>query len=123
VLFAVVSCKKKNSTPEARREGIKLRKFCRFLVFSGLVVEGFFRCTLTCLRMKQAVMAAIPGVKEDDPRVLFELGEKIGKGSRKKQEVNEKECLTFVLFRCLRFCFQGSQQNYIPDCSYQVYQR
>ncbi len=31
--------------------------------------------------MKSASIAAIPGVKEDDPRALFELGEKLGKGA------------------------------------------
>lgn len=44
-------------------------------------VEWLLVCRLPT-KMKEAAIASIPGVKEEDPRQLFDLAEKLGKVRR-----------------------------------------
>ncbi len=67
---------------------------------------------LVCLlvKMKQAALAAIPGVREDDPRTLFELGEKLGKGLHALTVV----VLDILILRFFHFFFSFFYFFFLP---------
>jgi hypothetical protein len=66
--------------------------------------------------MKEAAIANIPGVRDEDPRQLFELAEKLGKVGR------EVEIEDVFLLNCFLGSFwsslQGSHEDHITNSGY-----